>query len=132
MKVVLDTNVVVSGLLSPNGPPALILNLVVNSKIQLLYDNRILQEYIEVLHREKFGFDTPSVDALIRFFLSEGEFIAAEPTAIDFKDEDDRVFYEVMTFGKADFLITGNQAHFPMHTQIVTPSDFLKVYGKDD
>jgi uncharacterized protein len=132
MKVVLDTNVVVSGLLSPNGPPASILNLVINSKIKLLYDNRILHEYVEVLHREKFGFDTASVDALISFFQSEGEFIAAEPSTIKFKDEDDRVFYEVMTSGQADHIITGNLAHFPKNQQIVSPSDFLKVLGKDD
>ena len=91
MKVVIDTNVIVSGLLSPNGSPASILNLVANSKIQLLYDNRILQEHIEVLHREKFGFNAGSVGALVSFFISEGEFIAAEPVAIKFKDEDDRV-----------------------------------------
>ena len=130
MKIVLDTNVLVSALLNPHGPPASILNLVINSKIRLLYDNRILQEYIEVLHREKFGFNTASIDALISFFLSEGDYIAAEPVEIKFKDEDDCVFCEVMTSGEADFLITGNLAHFPKDAKIVRPADFLKAYGK--
>ena len=130
MKVVLDTNVVVSGLLNPSRPPASILNLVLNSRIKLLYDNRIVQEYAAVLPRGKFGFNSESVDALISFFLSEGEFIAADPLAIKFKDEDDRVFYEVMTSGEADFLITGNLTHFPKDEKIVKPIDFLKAYGK--
>ena len=96
----------------------------------MLYDNRILNEYIEVLHREKFGFNAASVDALISFFLSEGEFIAADPAVIKFKDEDDRVFYEVMKSGNADFLITGNLAHFPKDAKIVSPTDFLKAHAK--
>ena len=128
MKVVLDTNVVVSGLLSPSGPPASILNLVVNSRIQLLYDNRILHEYIEVLHREKFGFASDSINVLVSFFVSEGEFIAADPVATRFKDDDDRVFCEVLKSGQADFLISGNLAHFPKDSKIVSPFDFVKVY----
>ena len=132
MKVVLDTNVLVSGLLNPNGAPASILNLVVNSRIQLLYDNRIVQEYIEVLHREKFGFNAASVEALISFILSEGQFVSAEPTSSKFKDDDDRMFYEVMTSGEANFLITGNLAHFPKDMKVISPADYLKVYIKGD
>ena len=130
MEVVLDTNVLVSGLLSPNGPPASILNLIVNSRLLLLYDNRILQEYIEVLHRENFGFDTSAVDSLMSFFTAEGEFIAADPIAVEFNDEDDRMFCEVMTSGGADFLITGNPAHFPKDPKIKSPAEFLKVYDR--
>ena len=130
MKIVLDTNVLVSGLLSPNGPPASILNLIVNSRILLLYDNRILQEYIEVLQREKFGFDTSAVDSLISFFIFEGEFVAADPIAVKVNDEDDRMFCEVMTSGAADFLISGNPANFPKDPKIKSPAEFLKVYGE--
>lgn len=128
MKIVIDTNVLVSGLLNPNGPPASVMNLVVNSRIRLLYDNRIMQEYVEILQREKFGFNAGSADALISFFLSEGEFIAADPVAIKFKDEDDRMFCEVMTSGRADFLVTGNLSHFPKDKKKVSPADFLERY----
>ena len=69
-------------------------------------------------------------DVEISFFLSEGDYIAAEPVEIKFKDEDDCVFCEVMTSGEADFLITGNLAHFPKDAKIVRPADFLKAYGK--
>ena len=130
MKVVLDTNVLASGVLNPNGSPASILNLVVNSRIQLLYDNRILQEYLEVLHREKFGFNAESVDALISFCLSEGEFVPADPVTVKFNDEDDRMFFEAMISGVADFMITGNLAHFPKDSRIKSPADFLRVYDK--
>jgi putative PIN family toxin of toxin-antitoxin system len=130
MRIVLDTNVLVSGLLNPNGSPAAVLNLVVNSKIQLLYDNRILQEYMEVLHRDKFGFSAESIDALMVFFQDEGEYVSAEPTSVDFADNDDRMFYEVMVTAKADYLITGNQTHFPKEAKIKNPRAFVSDYEK--
>ena len=130
MKVVLDTNVLVSGLLNPNGPPAAILNLLVNEKIKLLYDSRILQEYIEVLHREKFGFNSELVEGLIDYVKEEGEYISAEPANIEFRDEYDRMFYEVMTSGKAEYLVTGNSNHFPKYNKIMKPREFLKAFGR--
>ena len=57
MKIVLDTNVLVSGLINPKGVPAKILNLMLNEKIIVLYDNRILREYETVLSRRKFRFE---------------------------------------------------------------------------
>ena len=52
MKIVFDTNVVVSALLSPSGLPARILNLVLNGTLTIVYDNNILAEYKDVLHRK--------------------------------------------------------------------------------
>lgn len=128
MRIVLDTNVLVSGLLSPNGPPATVLNLLVNSRIQMLFDNRILQEYMEVLHRDKFGFGAESIDSLMRFVQDEGEYVSADPTSIEFSDEDDRMFYEVLVTGEANYLITGNQTHFPKDVRVKNPREFVTVY----
>ena len=128
MRIVLDTNVIVSGLINPNGSPAAILNLVVNAKVQLLYDIRILQEYIEVLHRKKFGFNPESIEALIDYLQDEGEYISAEPTSIKFKDDDDRAFYEVMMTGEADYLISGNLSHFPEDKKFKSPREFVTKY----
>ena len=128
MRIVLDTNVIVSGLINPNGSPAAILNLVVNAKVQLLYDIRILQEYIEVLHRKKFGFNPESIEALIDYLQDEGEYISAEPTSMKFKDDDDRSFYEVMITGEADYLISGNLSHFPEDKNFKSPREFLTKY----
>ncbi len=128
MNIVLDTNVLVSALLSPHGPPAAILNLVVIGRIGLDYDNRTLHEYLEVLHREKFGFHAESVDAIISFFAAEGKFVTAEPAGVVFVDDGDRKFYEVMVSGGADYLVTGNRKHFPKDRRIINPADFLKLY----
>ena len=130
MRVVLDTNVLVSGLLNPNGPPASILNLLINEKLELLYDSRIIQEYREVLHRARFGFDPDWIEALVDYLKDAGEYISAMPTNLPFRDKYDRVFYEVMATGKADYLITGNSNHFPKDDGIRNPREFLTEYEK--
>jgi putative PIN family toxin of toxin-antitoxin system len=132
MRIVLDINVLVSGLLNPNGPPAAIFNLIVNPKLELLYDSRIIQEYMEVLHRAKFGFNSDWIEALIDFLKNEGEYISAEPTKQRFRDDCDRAFYEVMDTGEADYLITGNGNHFPKDDRIRNPREFVTEYDRSN
>jgi putative PIN family toxin of toxin-antitoxin system len=84
MKVVLDTNIIVSAFLNPRGIPAEILSLVLSEKIILCYDNKILSEYIEVLTRSKFNFNRELVSDFLEFVKSHGEFILTEPQDIPF------------------------------------------------
>ena len=130
MKVVVDTNVIVSAQLNANGPPAKILSLILNGKLSLLYDNRILFEYIEVLSRKDFGFKTETTSDLIDFFKHEGEYISANPSDAKFHDEADKKFYEVHKSGDAQYLVTGNRKHFPDEDTIVTPAVFSGPYPK--
>ncbi len=126
MKIVLDTNVLVSGLINPKGVPAKILNLILNEKIIVLYDNRIIREYETVLSRRKFRFEKEIIEPLIDFIKHEGSFIAADPLKIKFEDEDDKMFLEVAKSGDAEYLITGNIVHFPNEQFIVTPKEFIE------
>jgi putative PIN family toxin of toxin-antitoxin system len=126
MNVVVDTNVLVSGLINPNGNPAKILNMILNSNLTVLFDERILSEYRNVLKREKFGFPDDLINPLIEFIRSEGISVISEPAALKFRDEEDKKFYEVALTGKADYLITGNKNHFPNKKFIVNPTEFLK------
>jgi uncharacterized protein len=126
MNVVVDTNVLVSGLLNPKGLPANILNLLLNGKLSLLYDNRIISEYENVLNRDEFGFKKENIEPFIDFLKCEGYFVTANPIKATFKDEDDKKFLEVAETGKAEYLITGNIVHFPEHKKIVTPKEFIE------
>ncbi len=126
MKVVLDTNVLVSALINPKGMPAKILNLILNEKLTILYDNRIMGEYREVLSRKKFNFSHEMIEPLINFIKYEGEFIASEPLKTHFSDEDDKMFLEVAVSGNAEYLITGSTKHFPAENNIVTPKIFIE------
>jgi len=128
MKAVVDTNVIVSALINANGTPAKILSLILNGKIKILYDNRILFEYIDVLSRKEFGFNIDVINDMMEFFKYEGDFINADHLNIKFSDQTDEKFYEVYKSGKVHYLITGNKKHFPDDDGVVNPMEFLNVY----
>ena len=130
MKVVVDTNVIVSALISTSGTPAKILSLILNGTIKILYDNRIIFEYYDVLSRDEFGFSKEIVNDLISYIKHDGEFVNSEFIKRKFFDETDKKFYEVYKTGGAEYLITGNIKHFPKEDSIVTPKDFVQVFGK--
>ena len=128
MTVVLDTNVLVSALINPTGVPAAVLSLVLNGKLTVCYDNRILDEYREVLSRQRFHFKKSLILQLLDYIRQAGEFVAAEPLRIASVSEDDRMFYEVAMTGKAAYLITGNKRHFPSEDIVRTPKEFVDIY----
>ena len=125
MNVVIDTNVIISGLLNSKGLPGKIINLLFNERINLLFDNRILAEYKDVLSRDKFGFKRDIIDPLIDYIKNDCIYVMSNPILESFNDEDDKKFYEVTLSGNADYLITGNIKHFPKDQIIVTPREFL-------
>ena len=128
MTVVLDANILVSALINPSGVPATILSLLLNGKITVLYDNRILGEYKEVLSRQKFHFKKNHILHLLDYIRYGGEFVAVEPMRVRSVSEDDRMFYEVAVTGKAEFLVTGNKKHFPNENMIRTAKEFVDLY----
>jgi putative PIN family toxin of toxin-antitoxin system len=99
MRVVIDTNVIVSGVLNPHGPPGRILNAVLSEAITALYDDRILSEYREVLLPPAFGFSSSDVEILLDFVESAGEHVSAEPLTLMLPDPNDLPFLEVATNG---------------------------------
>jgi len=135
MRVVIDTNVIVSGILNPHGSPGRIVNALLSEAIIALYDDRILSEYREVLLRPAFGFSSSDVVILLDFVESAGEHVSAEPLSLILPDPNDLPFLEVATSGRADALITGNIKHFKprggqLGVLVTTPADFLRRHVK--
>jgi uncharacterized protein len=132
MKIVLDTNVLVSGLLQPFGPSGQIVRLVASGDLILYYDPRVLAEYQEVLLREKFGFDPERVDALLEEIRAGGIPVATRPLAIRLPDADDEAFLEVALAGGAQCLVTGNVKHYPVEAcggvEVLAPRPFIELY----
>ena len=128
MTVVLDTNVLVSALVNPTGVPATVLGLLLNGKLTVCYDNRILGEYREVLSRQKLHFKKSLILQLLDYIRQEGEFIAVEPLRTTSVSEDDRMFYEVAKTGKATYLVTGNKRYFPNEDFVRAPKEFVDIY----
>lgn len=128
MRVVLDTNVLVSGLMNPSGTPGSILALVIDKKVKILVDNRILFEYLDVLSRDKFGFRPEVLGPFFDYIHQVCEYVFPEPAVWDMPDPDDRIFYEAGKSGRADYLVTGNSKHYPREEFIVSPSEFVEAW----
>ncbi|MDR2965178.1 MAG: putative toxin-antitoxin system toxin component, PIN family [Treponema sp.] len=131
MKIVIDTNVIVSALLNSSSTPGEIFLKVFNKKLFISYDNRILVEYIDVLNRDKFKINKDLVKIIIEFIKKEWVFILAESVKIDFSDKSDKKFYEVYKSTGTQYFITGNIKHFPKEKEIVTPKEFLNKFSPE-
>ena len=134
MRVVLDTNVLVSALLTPFGPPARVLDLVLVGDLTPVFDDRILAEYRQVLARERFGFDPDDVTDLLRYFEAEGEHVTPRPIAVTLPDPDDVPFLETALTAQAEALITGNVRHYPPEQRqgivVLSPAAFLEHWQR--
>jgi len=132
LRIVLDTNVLVSGLLSPFGPPGEIVRMVSSGAIILSVDARILSEYEEVLARPRFAFDPDAVAALLDYIDVSGETVASGPLTVRLPDPDDEPFLEIAVAGAVDCLVTGNRVHFPEEAlagvRVLTPAEFVEWY----
>lgn len=134
MKVVVDTNVFVSAILSPRGLPAQILDLILTRHITLLISPLILTEYQEVLRRKRISLEKKRVEDFLQFISAYSELIPAIPSEISLPDPDDLPFLACALEGKADFLVTGNQRDFPevksQSVRVVSPREFLEAFAE--
>lgn len=132
MRVVLDTNVLVSGLLNPHGAPGRVLDLLLVGGLRPLFDDRILHEYRDVLGRPKFGFDPGDVRSLLEHLRAVGHRLTAPPLAVTLPDEDDLPFLEVAAAGGARALVTGNASDYEPRrgthgVTVLAPDVFLET-----
>ena len=132
MKIVLDTNVLVSGLLNSYHAPGEIVRMTSSGALLLCYDARILGEYREVLSRPKFKFDTTFVEPFLDYIQSEGLLVAAVPLKQPLPDPSDEMFLEVALAGNARCLVTGNLKDFPVSKRqgmaVVSPGEMITLY----
>lgn len=112
MRIVLDTNVLVSAMLSGGGAPDMTLQLVLQGAVTLLADSRVLAEYDEVTARPRFAFDAAERRLLLETLGAIAEPVVARPLRLALTDPEDRVFVEVAVAGRADAIVTGNVRHF--------------------
>ena len=132
--VVIDTNVLISALLSRHDDVATVrvLNAVFDGKIIPVFNEEILSEYDNVLHRPKFKFPDTSIRLLLDTIKTYGVFTKQLIIGEILSDPKYLVFYEVV-MAKQDenaYLVTGNGKHFPKRPFIVTPNELLSIiYG---
>lgn len=133
MRLVVDTNVLVSALLNPGRTPDRALVAVRERGDVVLYDERMLSEYREVLARKKFcAIDPAHAEARIASMIARGErIVGAEAYAGAMIDDGDRMFVEIAIAGRADALATGNVRHYPIDLgfDVLPPAALLARLG---
>ncbi len=128
--MVLDTNVLVSGLINPHGYPGRIVDLLRVDVLEVVVDDRILAEYHDVLAREAFGryFSKPDREAILDYLDNNALHIAPHLVLAPLPDPGDTPFLEVALSEDVP-LVTGNASHFPperrRNCEVFSPREFF-------
>lgn len=135
MLIVLDTNVLVSGLLTPHGSPARVLDAVSTGRLSLAFDDRIVDEWQQVLSRPKFGFNPARVRVFVDSLISLGQHVVALPIQAELPNKDDLPFAEVAVTVGADAIVTGNGKHFvpimgKLPITILAPKELVQILSE--
>jgi len=136
MRVVLDTNVVISGFLSPGGPAASLVDLWAEGKITVLVSPPLVEEYLGVLARPKFDRAGPTAERLHLLqeliALDNTELVVPkEKVAVIKEDPADNLVLECAAAGRADYIVSGDGHLLRLEKfreiPIITPRRFLEV-----
>jgi putative PIN family toxin of toxin-antitoxin system len=133
IRVVLDTNVLISATLSPQGLPAQILLLIIfEPDIRLCMSAEIFAEYEEVLRRPRLNRSEHVVQSTLQTIRERSLWVKPSCSVHACSDPDDNIFLECAQAAQANYLVTGNARHYPVNwinTQIVTARQFLDALG---
>ena len=129
LKVVFDTNVIVSAALYEKSLPALLLSLALKDKVKFFVSPALLNEYEAVLQRPRFKLGQKQITELMGKINQRALIVTPTKRLKILKaDEPDNRILECAR-AKADFIITGNKRHFPFEefkgSKIVTPREFI-------
>jgi uncharacterized protein len=131
MRVVVDTNVLVSALLTPGRTPDQCLAALHARGDTVLVDSRIEEEYRSVLARPKFAtIDSVRARTVLETLLFHSErVVVTHPYEGPLIDNDDRFFVEVCLVGKAHAMVTGNAKHYPttLGFEVLSPAMYLAL-----
>lgn len=122
---VIDTNVIVSALLKEESNPGKIISYIRNETIIPVYDEDILKEYNEILHKEKFHFTEEQINDLFTLFKIHGRVLNETKTDEFFKDKTDIKFFQIVLTANMiqdSYLVTGNLKHFPQRVFVINPA----------
>ena len=129
---VIDTNVIVSALLSKNSHSSttIVYEAILDGLLIPVYNDEILKEYLDVLSRKKFPFakeDIQNIELLLTHIGIKMDRTKANEEI--FPDQKDVVFYEVALSKEDAYLVTGNIKHFPKKPFVVTPAEMVEILG---
>lgn len=131
---VIDTNIFVSALITRNSNASTVkvLESMFFHRFTPLYNDEIIAEYEDVLHRSKFRLTEEQIRGVIDYVKKNGIDSSRFPYEGEMPDEDDRVFYEVALSEEDSFLVTGNLKHFPKTPKVVTAAQMMEILDNEE
>jgi len=136
VKIVLDTNVLISGILNPSGPPGRIVDFLRNGFLQLVIDDRIFSEYADVLRRKYFlrYFEESEREDVIKYISKNSYYTSTRVVVHNMPDEGDVPFLEIALSENVP-LVTGNLKHYPKRVRkgciVLSPRQVINEYYAD-
>jgi putative PIN family toxin of toxin-antitoxin system len=130
LRLVIDTNILVSAALKPDGLQRTVLVLAMTKPARLYATQAILSEYREVVARREFKIRRGLRHKLLQLIENHAQLVNPVRALQVTKDPDDNKFLECADAARADYLITGNQRHFPRFwkkTKVITSREFISI-----
>lgn len=130
LRLVVDTNIVVSAALKPDGLQRTVLLLAITKPARLYVSTAILAEYRDVLSRPEFQIRKGLRQQLLQLLGNRAHSVTPARHVEVTSDPDDNIFLECADAARADYLVTGNMRHFPRFwkkTKVITSCEFLSV-----
>ncbi len=130
LRLVLDTNVLISAALKPAGLQRTVLLLAMTKPARWYVSRPILEEYSEVLARAELQIRKGLRQQFLQLIKNHSHIAAPARHLEVTPDPDDNMFLECADAARADYLVTGNQKHFPRfwkNTKIITPREFISL-----
>jgi putative PIN family toxin of toxin-antitoxin system len=130
LRLVIDTNIVVSAALRPDGSQRTVLLLALTKPARMYVSEAIVAEYREVLARPEFKIRKGLQQQLMQLILSHARSVKPSRTLQVAKDPDDNIFLECADAAHADYLVTGNPRHFPKFwkkTKVITSRELMDI-----
>jgi uncharacterized protein len=130
LRLVLDTNIIVSAALKPDGLQRTVLLLAITKPARLYVTDAILAEYREVLARPELKIRKGVRQQLLQLIRSRAYRVNPAKRIQVTPDPDDNMFLECADTARADYLVTGNARHFPKFwkkTKVITSREFISI-----
>jgi putative PIN family toxin of toxin-antitoxin system len=134
IRIVLDTNIIVSALLQPLGPPGRVFLLAINGSIQFCISGNVYAEYEEVIRRPRLRRDENVIAGTLHTIRQKGLWVRPTEAVRACADPDDDIFLVCAQAARAVYLVTGNLKHFPaswLDTRIIAPRRFLEITASE-
>ena len=130
LRLVVDTNIIVSAALKPDGPQRTVLLLAMTKPASLYVTQEIIAEYRDVLSRAELKIRKGRRQQLLQLIQNHAHLVKPSRPLQVTSDPDDNKFLECADAARADYLVTGNQRHFPKFwkkTKAITSREFIDI-----